>query len=333
MFRAPMLVVNSVTVRMVRVILLLEKNSMLPVFCGAVPKWAFFAQESQEIESVVMRILIGLGLQNTIKTKRMRLVRVYFRLFVFVIGIVLATELSAQELIVYDAPGGLKYSAHNDDYTVKVRVPGGEWKDLFEYEVEVDLDTRQKASMVSFDFSGEVEVYIRKNNGSIQDVRVRPQSFNIVPEVNGQVIGFKLDEAKKLSVEFNGDRLHNLHVFANSIMMDKPKPKDEDVIYFGPGIHQPGDQPGDVFHVASGKTVFIDGGAVVKAKFMIDKAHDVKILGHGIVWQPERGVEIRHSKNITIDGPIFVNPRHYTIYGGQTTGLTVRNIKSFSSGG
>ena len=23
---------------------------------------------------------------------------------------------------------------HNDDYTVRVRIPGGEWKDLFEYK-------------------------------------------------------------------------------------------------------------------------------------------------------------------------------------------------------
>ena len=29
---------------------------------------------------------------------------------------------------------------HNDDYTVRVRIPGGEWKDLFEYNVQVDMD-------------------------------------------------------------------------------------------------------------------------------------------------------------------------------------------------
>src|SRR5690554_5961539 len=102
------------------------------------------------------------------------MIQVDLKILLILIGIGLFNNLPAQELVTYDAPGGLKYSAHNDDYTVKVRVPGGEWKDLFEYEVEVDLDTRQKASMVSFDFSGEVEVYIRKNNGSIQDVRVRP---------------------------------------------------------------------------------------------------------------------------------------------------------------
>jgi hypothetical protein len=239
----------------------------------------------------------------------------------------------AQELITYKVPAGMFYSAHNDDFTVKVRLPGGEWQDLYEYKVEVDMDNKSTASMVSFDFSGKVEVQVRKNNGTVNSVKIRPRSHEIVPEINGQIITFSIDRPRKLSLEVNGDKLQNLHIFANSIITDKPDPDDPNVIYFGPGIHQPKDLPGDVFHIPSGKTVFIDGGAVVKAKLMVDSARDVKIIGHGIIFQPERGVEIRHSQNVTVDGPIFINPRHYTIYGGQTTGLTIRNIKSFSNQG
>ncbi|MBA0884949.1 glycosyl hydrolase family 28 protein [Flavobacterium undicola] len=241
--------------------------------------------------------------------------------------------LFSQSLITYEAPTGVKYTAHNDDFTVKVRKPGGEWMDLFEYNVQVDLDNVQNASMVSFDFSGKVEVSVRKNNGNINKAQIRPLSYKISPEINGNVITFTLDQARKISLEIDGDKLHNLHLFANPILKEKPDPKDPNVIYFGPGVHQPKDLPGDVFHIPSGKTVYIDGGAVIKAKFMIDHAQDVKIIGHGIVFQPERGVEIRHSKNITIDGPIFINPSHYTIYGGESTGLTFQNIKSFSCKG
>ncbi len=251
--------------------------------------------------------------------------------WIFFLGF--TTMLEAQELITYEVPGGMFYSAHNDDFTVKVRIPGGEWKDLYEYKVEVDMDTRSTASMASFDFTGKVEMQVRKNNGTVNSVQIRPLSYGIFPEVNGQVITFSLDQPRKLSLEVNGDKLQNLNIFANSILKDKPDPDDPNVIYFGPGIHQPKDLPGDVFHIPSGKTVFIDGGAVVKAKFLVDSAHDVKIIGHGIVFQPERGVEIRHSQNVTVDGPIFINPKHYTIYGGQTTGLTIRNIKSFSNQG
>lgn len=245
----------------------------------------------------------------------------------------ISIALHAQELVTYDAPGGLKYSAHNDDFTVQVRKQGGEWLDLFEWKVQVDMDDVQTASMASFDFNGEVDVRVRKNNGSVNSVQIRPRSYGIVPKVDGQAITFSLDQPRKISLEVNGDKLHNLHLFANPILEDKPDPEDPNVIYFGPGVHQPNDLPGDVFHIPSGKTVYIDGGAVVKAKLLVDKAHDVKIIGHGIVFQPERGVEIRHSQNVIVNGPIFINPSHYTIYGGQTTGLTVRNIKSFSCKG
>lgn len=51
---------------------------------------------------------------------------------------------------------------HNDDYTVRVRVPGGTWQDLFEYNVQVDMDRVQDASMVQFDIDGQVEVMVKR---------------------------------------------------------------------------------------------------------------------------------------------------------------------------
>ncbi len=258
-----------------------------------------------------------------------------FNKYFFLILVVLLFKVSAwsQNLVIYEVPGGYKYSAHNDNFTVQVREPGGEWQDLFEYEVEVDMDTKSKASMVYFDFDGKVEVKVRKNNGLVHEVKIRPLSKEIEPIINDRTITFSIDEPTKISLEINGDKLKNLHFFANSIETDKPDPNDPDIIYFGPGVHQPEDQPGDVYDIPSGKTVYIHGGAIVKAKFLVNKAENVKIIGRGIVMQPERGVEIRHSKNVTVDGLIFINPKHYTIYGGESKGLTINNIKSFSSQG
>ena len=54
------------------------------------------------------------------------------------IAIAFSTFGNAQ-LVTY--PEGLNTGMpHNDDYTVKVREAGGEWKDVFEYEVQVDMD-------------------------------------------------------------------------------------------------------------------------------------------------------------------------------------------------
>jgi hypothetical protein len=202
---------------------------------------------------------------------------------------------------------------------------------LSEYNVKVDLDKPQDASMVYFDFSGSVEVLVRKNNGHFTTAQVRPAALGIKPQVKGNVVTFTLTKPQKLSLEFDGDKLHNLHLFASAPEKSRPDPNDPNVIYFGPGVHSPPDAPGDEYHIPSGKTVYIAGGAVVKGKLVEDKARDVKILGRGILLQPERGIEVTYSNNVTNDGIIVVNPRHYTVYGGQSNHLTIRNLKSFSA--
>jgi len=253
------------------------------------------------------------------------------RLSIFIFLCIYTLEINAQELVIYPPPKAVVYAMHNDDYTVKVRKPGGEWQDLYEYNVKVDLDKPQDASMVYFDFSGSVEVFVQKNNGNVQSVKIRPSSYEIKPVLNGNSITFTLTEPRKISIEFDGDKLHNLHLFANSIETDRPDPNDPNVVYFGPGVHMPKDLPGEAFNISSGKTVYIAGGAIVRGKLLCDRVENVRIIGRGIIDQPQRGVEIRHSSNVTVDGIIVVNPKHYTVFAGGSDHLTIRNLKSFSA--
>lgn len=82
------------------------------------------------------------------------------RKWLLTFSIILSTVSNAQ-LVTY--PDGMNAGMpHNDDYTVRVRVPGGEWKDLFEYNVSVDMDKVQSASMVQFDMGSPVEVMVKK---------------------------------------------------------------------------------------------------------------------------------------------------------------------------
>lgn len=239
----------------------------------------------------------------------------------------------SSELSIYPVPKEVVYSSHNDDYTVKVRIPGGAWQDLFEYRVRVDLDEPQVATMVQFDFSGQVEVMVKKNDGLVQTVDVRPFATKIIPVIKGNVIFLSLNKPQKLSIEFNGDRLHNLHLFANEPEKEKPLASDTNVIYFGPGVHKPDDQPGIEFKIPSNKTVYLAPGAILKGKLVVDKAENVRIIGRGIIDQTQRGVEVTHSKNVLIEGITVINPDHYTVYGGESQGITIRNLKSFSCKG
>ena len=235
------------------------------------------------------------------------------------------------EIVTYPVPLDIYYARHIDDYTVKVRQLGEkDWVDLYEYNVKVDMDTQSDATMVQFDFSGKVEVLIQKNNGEIHSAVVRPLSKGVRSEIDGNYLLFTLDKPQKLSVEFNGDRLNNLHLFANPIISEVPDKNLPNVMYFEAGIHEPADQDTKSFHIPSNTTVYLEGGAVLKGKLVCDSVENVKILGHGMLLEPQQGISIAYSKNILVDGLTVINPRHYTLSGGQSTGITVRNLKSFS---
>lgn len=245
--------------------------------------------------------------------------------------LIMTTEVIRAEIVTYPVPMGIYYARHNDDYTVKVRQIGEkDWIDLYEYNVKVDMDTRSDAAMVQFDFSGKVEVLVQKNNGGIHSAVIRPLSKNIQPDIDGNFMLFTIDKPQKLSVELDGDRLNNLHVFANPIIENVPDRNDPNVMYFESGIHEPTDSVGKCFRIPSNTTVYLEGGAVLKGRLNCDSVENVKILGHGMLLEPQQGISVAYSKNVLIDGITVVNSQHYTVSGGQSTGITIKNLKSFS---
>jgi hypothetical protein len=236
------------------------------------------------------------------------------------------------QLIIYKAPEGITL---NNDFAVKVRQPGKAWQLLPVYMAKVasnvGVDGRmhnENTSFCYFDFSGVVEVAVTFNKGNVKNAKVRPFAGTDSAKITGNVISLTLTHPRNLSVEVNGDIYHNLQLFANSLENYHVKPNDTNVIYFGPGIHQI-----DTLKLKSNVTVYIDGGAIIKGSFKIDHVNNVKILGHGIMDHSPMSVEISYSKNITIDGLIMLNPKHYTTTIGQSDSIVVKNIKSFSSEG
>lgn len=99
--------------------------------------------------------------------------------------------------------------------------------------------------------------------------------------------------------------------------------KKKNLIYFGPGVH---DFKGDSIHIPSGKTVFIDNGAVIKGWLSTYGSRNVKILGHGIVMPGHHeGIMVRYSKNVLIDGPLTTQ-----LHIGGSDSITVKNAKVMS---
>ncbi len=197
----------------------------------------------------------------------------------------------SNRLITYPGPEG---AIGNSDYTVRVRQGQSEWRQLFSYNVKVDMHDVRDASMVYFDCAGAVEVEVTKNDGEIRDVAIRPASAGMDGVVGGNRVTITMDGPRKLSLEVEGDRFHNLHIFANPVEEDAPNPGDPGIIVVAPGKHQTEDlqrlitpevsviyfdagihvleQP--QFRLPSGVTVYVAGGSVIYGAFICDHVQD-----------------------------------------------------------
>jgi hypothetical protein len=253
------------------------------------------------------------------------------KLTAIVLAAVLAVASGARaaELFTYDIPGKLLYSHHIDDFTVKVRQPGGEWRDLYEYKVSLDQDTDSTASVVQFDFRGEVEVGIRKNNGDFARVEVRPARPTTKYTVKDGIVYLRLTQPQDLSIEFDGDRLHNLHVLAGA-PIERPAP-GPDVVFYEPGLHVPADGS-DFFPVKSGQTIYVAGGAVLQGTFKVRGVENVRILGRGMIDRPKDQLVVHDSRNVSIEGLTFLTPLHGTIACSSSNQVRFSEIKTFSNG-
>ena len=183
-------------------------------------------------------------------------------------------------------------------------------------------------SFTYFDFSGEVTIKITSLKKSLNNLVIRPLSAGIVPEVSGNTLTFTINEPCKLSIEPEG-RIEPLILFANAPEINPPDKDDEDVIYFGPGIHKP-----ERIELSSGQTLYIAGGAIVKGGVAVS-GENIKIMGRGILcgndWQwrkgPGRMIGINESRNIIIDDIILRGSWSWTIPIYNSDSVSITNVK------
>lgn len=268
-------------------------------------------------------------------------------------------------LVMYPTPDG---AITKNDYRVFVRTVGENvWSDLSCYVVKVDMHDVREASMAYFDFEGKVEIKIEYAKMHVYQVDIRPLSQNINAEFSEKEIYFTLDRPANLSVEINGDRFHNLHLFAGKIQKEVPDINSDRVkylsgnlkrpsihrteelvyvlndmpkgrtLYFGPGIHYLEEC---VMRIPSDTNVYIAGGAIIVGTFVCSKVENISIFGRGMLYLAKferfsglNAIRLSHAKNISVEGIHIINPPHYTVYIGGSDKVLIKDIKSFSSEG
>ncbi|MNI76132.1 hypothetical protein D3C73_1323400 [compost metagenome] len=142
-------------------------------------------------------------------------------------------------------------------------------------------------------------------------MNISPAARSVVCGHDGRKISFKLNGPQKLSVEINGGRFRNLHLFANPLEVGAPQPDGAGVHLVQPGIHRSPDllallkrtedqetglpqtlyfAPGThyieetVFAVPSGTVIYLAGGAAFAGSLVCERVEDVEIRGRGVVY-------------------------------------------------
>ncbi|MFG2934696.1 glycosyl hydrolase family 28 protein [Streptomyces sp. NPDC048282] len=242
----------------------------------------------------------------------------------------------APKLVSYPRPSAVPA---NTSFQVRVRTaPDGGWQTLDVYRPqfeEINANTGSgkvyNSSMVYFDFQCSVEVEVTCLKGGTTKARVRPDSYGITPELLGDTLRFTLDEPKDLVVQINDEIFDCLHVLTNRVEHHAPAADDPDVIYFGPGVQT---VPGGVLTVPGGKTVYLAGGAVLKATVHFKDVEKAALRGHGMIWAgPGGGVLCEGSRNIRVEDVIIMNPGGYIATLGEARNVRIRKVRGFSSRG
>ncbi|NQW99956.1 hypothetical protein HQ447_04800, partial [bacterium] len=284
-------------------------------------------------------------------------------------GIGSAQNVSNRTLIVDPAPADMVAAP----IEVQVRQQGGgDWQPLFVYRADSMSkqvhDFGGAEGFVKFAFSGEVEVRITTPGQVVQAV-VRPSMREpIKTEVAGRTVNFRMNRPRYVTVEINrtppgGPPVprYLLYLMADAPEENPPQPDDSAVkilkaghhaladfnpeekgtLYLAAGVHT---VEGGVAPLHTGKTLYLSGGAILRAKVLGDQVRDAKLLGHGILdgsrmprvpgdWRSEgeQGfVFLRRGERITIDGPVIYDCPYWNIVAFGTSNLTIRNHKAIT---
>ncbi len=260
-------------------------------------------------------------------------------LFVLNLCLFAMSASQASNLMTYPGPPGEPKSS---DYSVKI-----DGKSLFVYVAQALRGG--PASFAYFDFSGKVNVEITPVN-PLTSVTIRPLSLGIKATLKSGAIRFDLSHPCNLTIELNGSIDHPLHLFANPLQTDIPNPDDPNVIYYGPGVHELG-----ILRMHSGQTLYLSGGAVVKAILMPDEkptvekdwsgvknyrnlieaenAKNVSIKGRGVLdmsglpWHARNAFVFRNCDHVTMEGIIIVDAPCWVAGMFGSRDITIRNIK------
>lgn len=265
---------------------------------------------------------------------------------------------STPPVILYPAP---KEEIPSPDFTLQVNgLP------VFVYQARVRTEVFEKPGLWShkpdapferapfaiFDMAGPVSVSVTPAR-PFQTVTVLPHRAGVSGVVSNGTIRFDLDKPQHLTLLLDGSDREPLHLFIGRPETDVPAKDDPNTIYFGPGTHHIGQ-----LAVKSGQTLYLAGGAVVKAALepdakgtfnekwqvtfyggsvvALDGAAGVRICGRGIldaslIPHPGRSmIRIGRSENVRLEGITLRDASNWNVSINDSENVAVEDLRIIS---
>lgn len=229
------------------------------------------------------------------------------------------TNNTTHEVYTYapDAPESAFYS---------VKVAGD---DCYVFPVNTNHD---KPQLASFGTDGLVRVEVTPLKVTPKSVVVRPLAKHYPHKIEGGKIILYLDEGDQATIEVNGDEDIPIFLFANPLETNKPSPADSGVHYYAAGkIYDL--QP--KVKIASGETLYIEGGAIVKGAFDVKGTDNITIAGYGILDdfyvkaenQSLWSFKVWECNNVKVDGLTVCNMYGWSCAFLEVNDLDINNFK------
>ena len=185
----------------------------------------------------------------------------------------------------------------------------------------------ERGAFLSFGMRGEVEIDVELP-AEPGEVTIRPLSSGVTAIIEGKSFRLRLPGPMNLSLEVDGDTDDPLFVFANPELPDPPSADDPKVRFFEGGkIHDVGE-----IHLSDGETLYLEGGAVVRAVVRARDASNVRITGAGILDAGTRThktnmLVLRECRDAVLENIILLDPLGWTIHLSGSEGVQVTNTR------
>jgi len=237
------------------------------------------------------------------------------KMLIFILAASVLSASFAGGLAVYPALEGMPRAG---DFRVKVN-----GQELFVHTCEV-------AAFSQFSFSGKANVEIFPSH-DVKRVDIRPVHAGIRPVVENNGIRLELAKPAYLSIELNGESVRPLFLFADAPETDVPDSLDAAVRFFKAGrIHEAGE-----IRLASGESVYVEGGAVLRGNIVAEDAKKIRVYGRGIIdGSPFRGAErkkriidLARCEDVALEGVIILDSQTWTIVPQFCRNVQIRGIK------